>query len=120
MLSQADDVTGVQLHRRTQHFAVPGDHGIPISAEGGGAPDALPMEAAVPREDVGGRQKDVRLRAVVLITVPTKHDVWRGEEVDDKILRAEVSNQSATTKWIYFIVFIQQCRFFLKIVGYIL
>lgn len=120
MLSQADDVTGVQLHRRTERFAVPGDHGIPTGAERGGAPDALPMEAAVPREDVSGRQKDVGLRAVVLITVPTKHDVWRGEEVDDKILSAEVSNQSATTKWIYLIVFIQQCRFFFSFVGTIL
>lgn len=120
MPSQADDVTGVQLHRRTQRFAVPGDHGVPTRAERCGAAEALPMEAAVSREDVGGRQRDVRLRAVVLITVPTKHDVWRGEEVDDKILSAEVSNQLATTKWIYLIVFIQQCRFFFSIVGYIL
>lgn len=86
MLSQADDVTGAQLHRRAQRFAVPGDHGVPTGAERGGAADALPMEAAVSREDVGGGQRDVRLGGVVLITVPTKHDVWRGEEVDDKIL----------------------------------
>lgn len=118
MLSQTDDVTGVQLHRHTQRLAVPGDHGVPAGAERGGAPNAPSMEAAVSWEDVGGRQRDVRLRAVALITVPTKHDVWRGEEVDDKVLSAEVGNQSATTDWIYLIVFVQ--RFFFSILSYIL
>lgn len=120
MLSQADDVTGVQLHCRTQRLAVPGDHGVPTGAERGGAPGTVPMEAAVSRKDVSSRQRDVRLRAVVLNTVPTKHDVWRGEEVDDEVLSAEVGNQLATTDWIYLIVFIQQCHFFFSIVGYIL
>lgn len=78
-LSHPDDVTGVKLHFFSQRFAVPRDRGVRTGPEHGGTADAVPMEMAVPREDVGGKEKGVRLGAVAVIALPTKCNVWPSE-----------------------------------------
>lgn len=56
------------------------------------------------REDVGGKQGDVGLCPPVRMTVTTKLDVWCGEEVDDKILNAEIRTKLAKSKAIAFLL----------------
>lgn len=75
MLSQGDDITGVKLHFFLQQFTIPCDHGVLIRAEHGGAATAVAIETAVSWKDVSGKEKDVRLRPVFMIAVPTKYNV---------------------------------------------
>ncbi|TNN53950.1 hypothetical protein EYF80_035848 [Liparis tanakae] len=79
-LPHPDDVTGVQLHVFSERFAVPHDRGVGTGAEHGGAAGAVPKETAVPREDVGGEEQGVRLRAVLMVALPTECQVWPSEK----------------------------------------
>lgn len=70
-------------------------------AERGGSADAVAMETAVSRKDVSGKEKDVRLWPVFMITVPTKYNVWPSKEVDDKILNVQRNVTSYhTINWV--------------------
>lgn len=72
-----------------QHFTVPRDHGVLTGEERGEAANAVAMKTAVSRKDVSGKEKDVRLWRVFMITLPTKYYVCPGKQVDDEVLSAE-------------------------------
>lgn len=61
VLSQANDITGAQLLLVSQHLPVPRDHGVPTRAEHGGRRNAAAKDVAVPRTNIGGKEKDIDL-----------------------------------------------------------
>lgn len=76
MLSKPDDITRVKPHLFAKHFAVPRDRSVRTRVQHGGAASTVPLEIAVSRIDVSGKQEDVRLRAIFMIIFPTKYNVW--------------------------------------------